>query len=134
VLRCYEITPTQGQTATASFYFLDGEKNGNRQLDGNGNPLGPSGWHYAGGVAWDRHWATPGVHDTVEGAAVTAPAYYYTTVTGITQYSTFALRDMASPNALQVRRFTARSDSALPWAGLLGLVLAAGGVWAVRQR
>ena len=121
VNRCFEITPTNQETATVRFYYLVDE------LDGQ-DPTAMKAWHWGG-----SGWSEAG---SVEKRDDVYPDYNWVEVSGVSAYSPFTLSDkVGGPTVVALREFTSRVSFG-GYAVAIGLIvlLLGGWVWVLAKR
>ena len=116
VQRCFDLAPTNEESATIRFYYLPAEANGNAENSVNAFHWDGSNWQPAGGTPSHSSGADP----------------RWVEVPDVTNYSPFVL-DNQVPTAVTLAAFSVRMGSSL-LPILLLLLVAAGSGWVAWRR
>lgn len=110
VNRCYNISPSNSQSADIRFYYRDSE------LDGQ-DPASMQAWHWAG-----SGWTTAGIVETRDDIY---PDYHWVDASGVNAYSPFTLSDkVGGPTVVSLKYFSSSSTNILIGAALISGILA----------
>jgi hypothetical protein len=118
VKRCFDIAPTNTNSATVTFYFADSE------IPAGQSCTGMEGYHW-NGAGWDQLTL-----DTSYGASGRdcSSAPHSLRVQNVGAFSPFVIK-AGTPTAVTLRSFAAAPATAMPWALLLLLLPAAVLIW-----